>query len=104
MALLKTLALVSILVLSANPQPVLAARSAPDDVAALREVVEAYRLSILKKDKAAFLAFFISDKPDETGVRVRFIDRQPLQNPKTRVRVRFLSTARRKPGSKPGSE
>jgi hypothetical protein len=36
-----------------------------DDSAALRQVVEAFRTSIINKDKPAFMRLFFSDKPAE---------------------------------------
>lgn len=39
-------------------------RNAPADIAALQQVVEVFRTSILKKDKAAFVQLFFSDKPE----------------------------------------
>lgn len=63
MVLSQKLALVALISLSAGLQPALAAHNDPDDVAAVREVVEAFRLSILNKDKATFVGLFFSDKP-----------------------------------------
>lgn len=64
MAPLKKLVLVALLSLSAGLQPALGAQNNPRDVAAVREVVEAFRLSIINKDKATFLGLFYSDNPE----------------------------------------
>lgn len=64
MAPLKKFALVTLLSLSAGLQPAMAAHNDPEDVAAVREVVEAFRLSIINKDKATFLGLFYSDNPE----------------------------------------
>lgn len=61
---LKMLALVALLSLSAGLQAAPGARNDPQDVAAVREVVEAFRLSILNKDKATFVGLFYSDDPE----------------------------------------
>ena len=42
-------------------------RGAASDVAAVREVVEAFRLAIVHKDKPAYLALFFSDRPEAVG-------------------------------------
>ena len=64
MAPLKKFALVTLLSLSAGLQPAMAAHNDPEDVAAVREVVEAFRLSIINKDKATFMGLFYSDNPE----------------------------------------
>jgi len=61
---LKKLALVALLSLSAGLQPALGAHNDPEDVAAVREVVESFRLSIINKDKATFIGLFYSDNPE----------------------------------------
>jgi hypothetical protein len=53
-------------------QPALAAHNDPDDVAAVRQVLESFRTSIIKKDKAAFVSLFFSDKPEH--VTWQFVD------------------------------
>lgn len=37
----------------------------PDDLAAVRQIVESFRTSIINKDKASFMSLFFSDKPEE---------------------------------------
>ena len=60
----RKLAFAALLLLSSSLQPALAANNDPEDVAAIREVVEAFRTSIIKKDKATFVGLFYSDKPE----------------------------------------
>ena len=55
---------VALLALSFGPQPAMAVQNDPKDVAAVREVVEAFRASIIKKDKATFVSLFVSDNPE----------------------------------------
>lgn len=55
-------ALLSVLLALAGG-PAMAARNDDRDVAAIRQVVEAFRTSILQKDKARFTALFFSDDP-----------------------------------------
>ncbi|MFT4178442.1 MAG: nuclear transport factor 2 family protein [Thermomonas sp.] len=64
MAPLKKLALVALLSLSVASQSTLAAHNDPKDVEAIREVVEAFRTSIINKDKATFVGLFYSDNPE----------------------------------------
>ncbi|WP_202845209.1 nuclear transport factor 2 family protein [Luteimonas saliphila] len=64
MVTLKMLALVALLSLSAGLKAAPSAHNDPQDVAAVREVVEAFRLSILNKDKATFVGLFYSDDPE----------------------------------------
>ena len=64
MSPLKNLAFFAIAFLSASLQPAMAAQNDPEDVAAIREVVEAFRTSIINKDKATFIELFFSDKPE----------------------------------------
>lgn len=37
------------------------------DVAAIKQVVEAFRTSLIEKDKAKYMSLFFSDKPDDIG-------------------------------------
>ena len=37
------------------------------DVAAIRQVVETFRVSFINKDKPAYMALFFSDKPEDIG-------------------------------------
>lgn len=60
----RKLAFAALLLLSLNLQPALAANNDPQDVAAIREVVETFRTSIINKDKATFVGLFYSDKPE----------------------------------------
>lgn len=53
-------------------QPVLAGHNDAKDVAAVGEVLEAFRTSIIKKDKATFVSLFFSDKPEH--VTWQFVD------------------------------
>lgn len=61
----KSLALFAVLAASTTLQPALAAQNTPEDVAALRQVVETFRTSIINKDRAAFLGLFISEDPTQ---------------------------------------
>ena len=63
MTLLQKVAIAAPLSLSACLQPALAAHNDPEDVAAIRDVVEAFRTSIISKDKATFVSLFFSDDP-----------------------------------------
>jgi hypothetical protein len=64
MSPLKALAFIVVLSLLPSLQSALASSNDPKDVAAIREVVEAFRTSIIKKDKATFVDLFYSDKPE----------------------------------------
>jgi hypothetical protein len=64
MSPLKNLAFVALASLSASLQPAMAVHNDPGDVAAIREIVEAFRTSIINKDKATFVELFFSDKPE----------------------------------------
>lgn len=64
MPLLQKLVFATVLSLSAGLHPASAARNDPDDVAAVRAVVEAFRTSIINKDKATFVGLFHSDNPE----------------------------------------
>ena len=64
MSPLKKLVFIATLSLSLNQQFARAASNDDKDVAAIREVVEAFRISIIKKDKATFVNLFYSDNPD----------------------------------------
>ena len=57
--------LLAVLSLLASLQPAMAGHNDPEDVAAVREVVEAFRTSIINKDKATFVNLFISEKPED---------------------------------------
>lgn len=72
MPLPRALAFAALLSLSASLQPALAAQNDPEDVAAVRAVVEAFRTSIIRKDKATFVDLFFSDKPEH--VTWQFVD------------------------------
>lgn len=69
---LKKLAFAALLLLSSSLQSALAAHNVPEDVPAVREVVEAFRTSITNKDKATFVGLFYSDKPEH--VTWQFVD------------------------------
>ncbi len=62
----------ALLLILSSLQPALAAHNDPDDVAAVRKVLESFRISIIKKDKAAFVSLFFSDKPEH--VTWQFVD------------------------------
>lgn len=49
----------------AMPFAVSAGQNEPKDVAAIQDVVEKFRTSIIKRDKAAFTGLFFSEKPEE---------------------------------------
>ncbi|MCR6664139.1 MAG: nuclear transport factor 2 family protein [Luteimonas sp.] len=72
MAPLKKLALIVLLSLSVSLHPAFAAHNDPEDIAAIRDVVEAFRTSIINKDKAAFVNLFHSDNP--AHVTWQFVD------------------------------
>lgn len=64
MTSLQKLALFALFSLSAGSQSALGAQNDPKDVAAIRDVVEAFRTSIINKDREAFLNLFFSDNPE----------------------------------------
>jgi len=64
MSPLKALVLFLFVSLSTSLQPATAVQNDPGDVAAIREIVEAFRTAIIKKDKATFVGLFFSDKPE----------------------------------------
>lgn len=67
MASLKKFIVAAFLLLVAFLQPAYATpsvRNDPAHVAAIREVVETFRMSIINKDKAAFVKLFVSDNPE----------------------------------------
>ena len=72
MSYAKTVALAAVILCSSGVQPALAAHNDPEDVAAIREVLETFRVSIINKDKDAFVALFFSDKPEH--VTWQFVD------------------------------
>lgn len=72
MSPLKKLAFIALLSLSPSLQPALATDNDSEDVAAIREVVEAFRTSIIEKDKATFVDLFFSAKPEH--VIWQFVD------------------------------
>ena len=63
MSSLRAFVFVAMLALSFGLQPAIAAQNDPKDVAAIHEVVEAFRTSIIKKDRATFGSLFVSDNP-----------------------------------------
>jgi hypothetical protein len=72
MAFLEKLAFLAVVCLSASPPPAYAINNDPEDVAKIREVVEAFRTSIIRKDKATFVGLFYSDNP--AHVTWQFVD------------------------------
>ena len=64
MSPLKKLAFIALVSLSTSLQPAIAAHNDPGDVAAIHQIVEAFRTSIINKDKATFVGLFFSDKPE----------------------------------------
>lgn len=64
MSPLKKLAFIALVSVSTSLQPAMAAHNNPEDVAAIREIVESFRTSIINKDKATFVGLFFSDKPE----------------------------------------
>ena len=64
MSHLRTLAFIALVSLSISLRPAIAGHNDPGDVAAIREIVEAFRTSIINKDKATFVGLFFSDKPE----------------------------------------
>ncbi len=61
---LKRIALIASIVL-ASPLAAHAEQNNPKDVAAIRDVVEKFRTSIINRDKATFVALFFSEKPEQ---------------------------------------
>jgi hypothetical protein len=47
--------------------PAHAAQNAPADVKAIEQVVEAFRTSLINKDKPTYMGLFFSDKPEDIG-------------------------------------
>lgn len=39
----------------------------PEDVTAIKQVVESFRTSLINKDKATYMSLFFSDKPEDIG-------------------------------------
>ena len=72
MSSIKKLIVSALLLLSFGFQPALAVQNDPKDVAAINEVVEAFRTSIIKKDKATFVSLFYSENPEH--VTWQFVD------------------------------
>ena len=64
MSLIEKLAILALIALPSFPHPAWAAKNDAKDVAAVREVVEKFRTSIIRKDKATFVSLFYSDKPE----------------------------------------
>ena len=48
-------------------QIALAGSHAKSDEAAIKQVVESFRTSLINKDKAAYMSLFFSDKPEDIG-------------------------------------
>lgn len=42
-------------------------RPSPADVAAIKQVVESFRTSLINKDKPTYMSLFFSDKPEDIG-------------------------------------
>lgn len=72
MSLQTKLFFAALLLFLSSLQPALAAHNDPKDVAAIRGVLELFRTSIIKKDKATFVSLFFSDKPEH--VTWQFVD------------------------------
>ena len=64
MSPLTKLAFIAVLSLTTSLQSARASSNSEKDVAAIREVVETFRKSIIKKDKATFVDLFYSANPD----------------------------------------
>lgn len=64
MSLFKITALVTLIFLSCA-QPAMAANNDSRDVAAIQEVVEKFRISIISKDKETFASLFYSENPKD---------------------------------------
>lgn len=47
--------------------PASAARNVASDIQAIEQVVESFRASLVHKDKAAYMALFFSDRPEDIG-------------------------------------
>ena len=47
--------------------PAYATQNAPADVKAIEQVVEAFRTSLINKDKPTYMGLFFSDKPEDIG-------------------------------------
>ena len=51
----------------AGSQTALARSPANSDIAAVRQVVESFRTSLINKDKQTYMSLFFSDKPEDIG-------------------------------------
>nr|WP_279158278.1 hypothetical protein [Pseudomonas corrugata] len=51
----------------AGSQTALARAPANSDIAAVRQVVESFRTSLINKDKQTYMSLFFSDKPEDIG-------------------------------------
>ena len=67
MTRIHTLLLVLSIVLVGCQSARASSQSGPDDVAAIRQVVESFRTSIIEKDKQTYMGLFFSDKPEDIG-------------------------------------
>lgn len=80
----------------ADIQSALARPQADPDVAAIEQVVESFRTSLIDKDKARYMGLFFSDKPEDIGWQFVSEDTRLVHIRKTRPDA---IKARRIPGN-----
>jgi len=56
-----------VIVIGCETHTVPTSRGNPNDVAAIGQVVESFRVALMTKDKATYMSLFFSDKPEDIG-------------------------------------